>query len=177
MALRLMFEWAFGALLSSSPKSEGSATGTDAAAAGKEDIKPAPKEKPAKKAGNVGDFMGQITNFFDEQPMLKTFVAITIIVVFGLGLWSFWGHSWMMSEHLSSPQIMVRACVLATLFFCISYMCARFCIYYQQLKGRNRDGSEVMIDDFRESYWWLRDNTPEDARIMAWWGASGLLLV
>lgn len=27
----------------------------------------------------------------------------------------------------------------------------------------------VMVDDYREAYWWLRDNTPEDARIMAWW--------
>jgi hypothetical protein len=26
-----------------------------------------------------------------------------------------------------------------------------------------------MVDDYREAYWWLRDNTPEDARIMAWW--------
>ena len=26
-----------------------------------------------------------------------------------------------------------------------------------------------MCDDFRESYWWLRDNTPQDARVMAWW--------
>lgn len=25
------------------------------------------------------------------------------------------------------------------------------------------------MDDYREAYWWLRDNTPEDARIMAWW--------
>lgn len=37
-------------------------------------------------------------------------------------------------------------------------------------KGRNRNtGEEVTIDDYREAYWWLRDNTPEDARIMAWW--------
>jgi len=27
----------------------------------------------------------------------------------------------------------------------------------------------VVIDDFREAYWWLRDNTPEDSRVMAWW--------
>lgn len=27
----------------------------------------------------------------------------------------------------------------------------------------------MMIDDFREAYWWLRDETPSDARIMAWW--------
>jgi len=37
-------------------------------------------------------------------------------------------------------------------------------------KGRNRNtGETVVMDDYREAYWWLRDNTPEDARIMAWW--------
>ena len=30
-------------------------------------------------------------------------------------------------------------------------------------------GEEVLIDDYRQAYLWLRDNTPEDARIMAWW--------
>ena len=25
------------------------------------------------------------------------------------------------------------------------------------------------MDDYREAYWWLRDNTPEDSRVMAWW--------
>jgi len=39
-------------------------------------------------------------------------------------------------------------------------------ILYQ---GSNKDGSKVTVDDYREAYWWLRDNTPEDARIMAWW--------
>eukprot|EP00965_Chrysotila_dentata_P016444 544567-Pleurochrysis_carterae.AAC.2 len=50
------------------------------------------------------------------------------------------------------------------------------------LRGKGRDGRPVIIDDFREAYWyctpppppqfvfvWLRDNTPEDARVMAWW--------
>lgn len=36
-------------------------------------------------------------------------------------------------------------------------------------KGNTRSGGEVLVDDYREAYWWLRDNTPEDARIMAWW--------
>ena len=27
----------------------------------------------------------------------------------------------------------------------------------------------VMVDDYREAYHWVRDNTPEDARVMAWW--------
>ena len=55
----------------------------------------------------------------------------------------YWETCQMMAPQMSEPQIMLR--------------------------GRNRDGSEMMIDDFREAYWWLRDNTPEDARIMAWW--------
>jgi len=36
-------------------------------------------------------------------------------------------------------------------------------------KGRTREGQTVVVDDYREAYWWLRDNTPEDARILAWW--------
>jgi dolichyl-diphosphooligosaccharide--protein glycosyltransferase len=36
-------------------------------------------------------------------------------------------------------------------------------------KGRTRDGNVIIVDDYREAYFWLRDNTPEDARIMAWW--------
>ena len=36
-------------------------------------------------------------------------------------------------------------------------------------QGQARDGSTVMVDDYREAYWWLGKNTPEDARIMAWW--------
>jgi dolichyl-diphosphooligosaccharide--protein glycosyltransferase len=37
------------------------------------------------------------------------------------------------------------------------------------VRGRSNTGEPMMLDDFRESYWWLRDNTPEDARVMAWW--------
>lgn len=36
-------------------------------------------------------------------------------------------------------------------------------------KARTRDGKIVTIDDYRDAYFWLKDNTPEDARIMAWW--------
>jgi dolichyl-diphosphooligosaccharide---protein glycosyltransferase len=32
-----------------------------------------------------------------------------------------------------------------------------------------RDGTNVMVDDYREAYWWLRDKTPEDSRVLAWW--------
>lgn len=37
------------------------------------------------------------------------------------------------------------------------------------LASRNPDGSQHIIDDFREAYYWLRQNTPEDAKVMSWW--------
>ncbi len=54
---------------------------------------------------------------------------------------SFYDFSWDMGEKLSNPSIIVKA--------------------------QHRDGRIIKIDDYREAYWWLRDNTPEDARIMA----------
>ena len=37
------------------------------------------------------------------------------------------------------------------------------------LASTTTDGSQHIIDDFREAYYWLRQNTPEDARVMSWW--------
>lgn len=37
------------------------------------------------------------------------------------------------------------------------------------LSTRNNDGSQNIIDDFREAYYWLRMNTKEDAVVMSWW--------
>jgi len=52
-------------------------------------------------------------------------------------------YAWSLAEGMSQPSIMFRAHL--------------------------RNGTPVMVDDYREAYWWLRDNTPEDARVMAWW--------
>ena len=35
--------------------------------------------------------------------------------------------------------------------------------------GQTKDGTIVKVDDYREAYNWIREKTPEDARIMAWW--------
>ena len=32
-----------------------------------------------------------------------------------------------------------------------------------------QDDSRLIIDDYREAYYWLKQNTPENARIMSWW--------
>lgn len=37
------------------------------------------------------------------------------------------------------------------------------------LASRNPDGSQNIIDDFREAYYWIRQNTAEDSVIMSWW--------
>ena len=55
----------------------------------------------------------------------------------------FWAYSHQLAEQLSSPSIMFHATL--------------------------RDGTPVTVDDYREAYWWLRDHTPEDSRVMAWW--------
>ena len=60
-----------------------------------------------------------------------------------VGIRSFWEDCQAVAPALSEPQIM--------------------------LLGESSDGDPVVMDDFREAYWWLRDQTPEDARIMAWW--------
>lgn len=31
------------------------------------------------------------------------------------------------------------------------------------------DGSRLIIDDYREAYYWLKQNTPQDSKIMSWW--------
>jgi dolichyl-diphosphooligosaccharide--protein glycosyltransferase len=35
------------------------------------------------------------------------------------------------------------------------------------VKARTNDGEMVIVDDYREAYWWLRDNTDEDARVVS----------
>jgi dolichyl-diphosphooligosaccharide--protein glycosyltransferase len=51
--------------------------------------------------------------------------------------------SWVCSEAYSSPSIVLAA--------------------------NARDGGRIIFDDFREAYYWLRHNTPPDAKVMSWW--------
>ncbi|KAE9983297.1 oligosaccharyl transferase stt3 subunit [Venturia inaequalis] len=37
------------------------------------------------------------------------------------------------------------------------------------LASKMPDGSQHIIDDYREAYYWLRQNTPQNAKVMAWW--------
>jgi hypothetical protein len=69
-----------------------------------------------------------------------------MLLVFWLGLCSYTKHCrWVTSEAYSSPSIVL-----------ISGW------------GPHR----VVLDDFREAYYWLRHNTAQDAKIMSWWVAG-----
>ncbi|WFD37548.1 dolichyl-diphosphooligosaccharide--protein glycotransferase [Malassezia japonica] len=37
------------------------------------------------------------------------------------------------------------------------------------LASQRPDGSISLIDDFREAYFWLHENTKQDAKVMSWW--------
>ncbi|KAF0290766.1 Dolichyl-diphosphooligosaccharide--protein glycosyltransferase subunit STT3A [Amphibalanus amphitrite] len=60
------------------------------------------------------------------------------------GMLVFYGFhcTWVTSEAYSSPSIVLSA---------------------------KYDGERIIFDDFREAYYWLRQNTPEDAKVMSWW--------
>lgn len=37
------------------------------------------------------------------------------------------------------------------------------------LASYGQDGSRQILDDFREAYYWLSQNTPDQSRVMSWW--------
>ena len=127
------------------------------------------KEKPApfspnlaKKAGkkaakSKGGSQGSVADDFKAkmiEPLVKTYNskngrATRSLVCVVLLLWGcsharpFWDYSHMMARGMSQPSVM--------------------------FKGTLQDGRTVMVKDYVEAYHWLRDNTPEDSRVMAWW--------
>lgn len=37
------------------------------------------------------------------------------------------------------------------------------------LAGRKQGGTRFIIDDYREAYYWLKQNTKKSTKIMSWW--------
>jgi dolichyl-diphosphooligosaccharide--protein glycosyltransferase len=75
--------------------------------------------------------------------LIKWCLALAVLGFIYLQVVEFHQHSAELAPHLSEPQIM--------------------------LSGTNQLGEKVVVDDYREAYFWLRDNTPEDSRVLAWW--------
>ncbi|XP_013784909.1 dolichyl-diphosphooligosaccharide--protein glycosyltransferase subunit STT3A-like isoform X2 [Limulus polyphemus] len=84
------------------------------------------------------------TKRFESNFFMKSEVAWTFLTVMMALLVTYTFHcTWVTSEAYSSPSIVLSA--------------------------RSHDGSRIIFDDFREAYYWLRQNTPEDAKVMSWW--------
>ncbi|XP_060850792.1 dolichyl-diphosphooligosaccharide--protein glycosyltransferase subunit STT3A [Rhopalosiphum padi] len=80
----------------------------------------------------------------ESSKSMKSEIATAFVTMLTFMLISYVFHcTWVTSEAYSSPSIVLSA--------------------------RSHDGSQVIFDDFREAYYWLRMNTAEDARVMSWW--------
>ncbi|EAA06273.4 AGAP000434-PA [Anopheles gambiae str. PEST] len=81
---------------------------------------------------------------YEQQSSVKNEVAIGFVLLVTFLLVTYTFHcTWVTSEAYSSPSIVLSA--------------------------RSQDGGRIIFDDFREAYYWLKMNTPEDARVMSWW--------
>jgi dolichyl-diphosphooligosaccharide--protein glycosyltransferase len=82
-----------------------------------------------------------------REPLIgiyTTFSKYSVVAALTLYLLIFVLHcTWVTSNAYSSPSVV--------------------------LASRMPDGSQHIIDDYREAYQWLRQNTPDDAKIMSWW--------
>jgi dolichyl-diphosphooligosaccharide--protein glycosyltransferase len=107
------------------------------------------KKKKDKKSADSFAGLAAIRDGFaeasksSEGKIVKAVVAIVLLYGMYKQAAIFTDYSWKISHSLSNPSIIQR--------------------------GQMRDGTVVTLDDYREAYWWLRDKTPDDARIMAWW--------
>lgn len=101
------------------------------------------KRKPKGPPSLIEEVFKPIIEVYHEAVLprkaLAGFVAVGVFI-YGQ---AFYFYCDRMGEAMSQPSIM--------------------------FKSRTGDGRTVIIDDYREAYWWLRDNTPEDSRVMAWW--------
>ena len=121
--------------------------GEEAASAGKSTKK---KKKGKKKkdgleelSPDLADLKRNMSKTYDDSGSARMISALFLTVILIQICFGFYTYSRRVAQSMSNPSLM----------------------YYQRLG----DGSTVLIDDYREAYWWLRDNTPEDSRVMAWW--------
>ncbi|KIJ21023.1 glycosyltransferase family 66 protein [Paxillus involutus ATCC 200175] len=142
----------------SSGTSTTAAPSTVAVAAPKKAKKIKEKEAPATPGGILGDLVSGVASSAAAaaQASETTSTSKSTKGIFGLdtrfavimntiGLLLFFvlHCTWVTSNAYSSPSVV--------------------------LASTNPDGSQHIIDDFREAYYWLRQNTAEDAVVMSWW--------
>ncbi|KAI3358710.1 hypothetical protein L3Q82_015119, partial [Scortum barcoo] len=103
-------------------------------------------EDDKRNSGNLYDKAGKVRKHVSEQekaeeglgPNIKSIVTMLMLML----LMMFAVHcTWVTSNAYSSPSVV--------------------------LASYNHDGTRNILDDFREAYYWLRQNTDEHARVMS----------
>jgi dolichyl-diphosphooligosaccharide--protein glycosyltransferase len=79
----------------------------------------------------------------DGGKLGRKVIGGCILAIPALYSLDFYNYSHRLAEAMSNPSIMFQ--------------------------GTLQNGQTVMVDDYREAYWWLKKNTPQDSRVMAWW--------
>ena len=113
-----------------------------------------PKPKEAQPNGQAtGDMIKNATNYIKDslrstrtpvQGIYSYFSKASVVGAVMTYLLLFVLHcTWVTSNAYSSPSVV--------------------------LASRLPDGSQHIIDDYREAYYWLRQNTPDKAKVMSWW--------
>lgn len=119
----------------------GEKTVTAAAPAGTATEVPSPATAtPGKAAAPV---KAPTARSAEEKAFLPNPSYAVVFVVVVILLQFVWHCTWVTSNAYSSPSVV--------------------------LASRAHDGSQLIIDDFREAYYWLMQNTPQDAKVMSWW--------
>ena len=101
------------------------------------------KSGGASSAFRIDEAPRAAREYFAANTSVRQAIAAATLAFLVTAGRSFVSRSRVMARQVSEPSIIVR--------------------------GYAPGGGVTILDDFRESYWWLRDNTPEDARVMAWW--------
>lgn len=98
-------------------------------------------DKPAKKNASSSGLRSTSQPFIGVYSIGSKAAIVAAMTVY---LVMFVAHcTWVTSNAYSSPSVV--------------------------LASKMPDGSQHIIDDYREAYQWLRQNTKEDAKIMSWW--------
>lgn len=107
--------------------------------------KPALKDKAIPQDKNAAAKLKKIRSEREKKDQCVSSTEKTVIAAFVMiVLLMFVVHcTWVTSNAYSSPSIV--------------------------LASYNNDGSRMILDDFREAYYWLAQNTDDKARIMSWW--------
>lgn len=104
-------------------------------------------EEVSSRELRTGEVMNSPLTFArvpDEAKVIAKPVAFCMCVGACVLLFQYVRHAiWATSEAYSNPSIVLSA--------------------------RGGEGERIFFDDYREGYYWLRQNTPEDAKIMSWW--------